>query len=287
MQYRITKCITAYELAQALGLDIIGVKEQQILNLGSLANNEKEVLKFATKNIDEPIAGIVIGFETIKAETVIVSSKPRLDFCRALSFLIEKQYLTHIDNESEIHQTAVISSTATLEASVFIGENTIIEHNVVIHKGTQIGSNCIIRANSVIGSQGFGFEQSQDKTWIRFPHLGSVIIKDNVEIGALNGICVGALDDTVIGEGVKTDNLVHIAHNCNIGKNSILTACTELSGGVTLGENVWMGPNSSTMQKITIADDALIGLASVVTKNVCSGDTVAGSPAKIIKRGNR
>lgn len=287
MQYRITKSITAYELAQALELDFIGVKEQEIKSVGSLANIGQSVLKFSTKNVEEPIDGIVIGIETIEAQAVIVSSKPRLDFCRAVSFLIDEKYLTHIEHSCEIHETAVISANAIIEASVFIGENTIVEHNVVIHKGTRIGSNCIIRSNSVIGSQGFGFEQNQDKTWIRFPHLGSVIIKDNVEIGALNSICVGALDDTVIGEGVKTDNLVHIAHNCIIGSNSILTACTELSGGVTLGESVWMGPNSSTMQKVTIADGALVGLASVVTKNVSAGDIVAGSPAKIIKRGTR
>ena len=94
---------------------------------------------------------------------------------------------------------------------------------------------------------------------------------------------MGALGNTSINDGVKTDNLVHIAHNCKIGKNSILTACSELSGGVQLGENVWLGPNSTIMEKILVGDNALIGIGSLVRKNVKPNTIVAGSPAKFIR----
>ncbi|OZT82165.1 hypothetical protein CIK04_28890 [Vibrio sp. 03_296] len=217
---------------------------------------------------------------------MLLSKNPRLGLLQGrYSFLIDSEVLVRKTSSLVIDNSAIIANSAVIEDGVSIGERTIIEHNVTIHQGTVIGSNTIIRANSVIGAQGFGFEKVM-RDWYRFPHLGRVIIGNNVEIGALNSVCIGALDNTVINDGVKTDNLVHIAHNCQIGKNSILTACTELSGGVFLGEGVWMGPNSSTMQKVSIGDSAVVGLGSVVTKNVEAGNTVAvGHQAKLIKRG--
>lgn len=285
MQYQIIRDINVFELAKALELEFQGSSEQLIKTIGSLANTESEVLKFANNPQEGQLSGVVIGLDGTDAESLILSNNPRLDFCRALQFLIDSDILVKSVLISEIDNSAIIADSAVIEDGVSIGEGTIIEHNVTIHQGSVIGANTIIRANSVIGAQGFGFEKSADGSWFRFPHLGRVVIGNNVEIGALNSVCVGALDNTIINDGVKTDNLVHIAHNCQIGKNSILTACTELSGGVVLGEGVWMGPNSSTMQKVKIDDSAVVGLGSVVTKNVESGNTVAGVPAKVIRRG--
>ena len=284
MQFKVKGQISALELAEALGLQLKGSASQLLLTVGSLSNENSSVLKFTNKLEKQYLNGIVIGSKDNNAESLIVSDNPRLDFCRALQYLLDISILINDSAESVINHTALISATATIESGVSIGQNSIIEHNVTIHKGTVIGDNTIIRSNSVIGAQGFGFEKSTGGSWIRFPHLGRTIIGSNVEIGALNSICVGALENTVISDGVKTDNLVHIAHNCQIGKNSILTACTELSGGVILGEGVWMGPNSSTLQKIKIGDSAVVGLGSVVTKNVDSGHIVAGIPAKVIRR---
>ncbi|TMP36649.1 UDP-3-O-(3-hydroxymyristoyl)glucosamine N-acyltransferase [Pseudoalteromonas rubra] len=285
MQYQIIRDISVSEMAQALGLSFEGAGEQLVKTIGSLANTQSRVLKFANKPQEGQLNGIIIGLDGTEAESLIISENPRLDFCRALQFLIDSGTLVKSVISSEIDKSAVIADSAVIEDGVSIGKGTIIEHNVTIHQGSVIGDNSIIRANSVIGAQGFGFEKSDDGSWVRFPHLGRVIIGNNVEIGALNSVCVGALDNTVIHDGVKTDNLVHIAHNCQIGKNSILTACTELSGGVVLGEGVWMGPNSSTMQKVKIDDSAVVGLGSVVTKDVESGNIVAGVPAKVIRRG--
>ncbi|KPM84278.1 UDP-3-O-(3-hydroxymyristoyl)glucosamine N-acyltransferase [Pseudoalteromonas lipolytica] len=284
MQYRVEGEITALGLAEALGLQLKGSKTQLLLTVGSLSNENSSVLKFTNKQQEKYLNGIVIGDKDNNAESLIISDNPRLDFCRALQYLVDVSILVNDSIESSIHQTAIIADSAVIESGVNIGKNSVVEHNVTIHKGSVIGENTIIRSNTVIGAQGFGFEKNADGSWIRFPHLGRVIIGSNVEIGALNSVCVGALENTVISNGVKTDNLVHIAHNCQIGENSILTACTELSGGVTLGEGVWMGPNSSTMQKITIGDFAVVGLGSVVTKNVETGHTVAGVPAKVIRR---
>jgi UDP-3-O-[3-hydroxymyristoyl] glucosamine N-acyltransferase len=285
MIYNITKSINAHELSSALNLEVVGDKLQNILDVDSLNNNNSNVLTFSNKLSEKTLSGIVIGFLSQGSQTLIISDNPRFDFCRALKFLIENSFLTLSLPATEIHQTAIIADSAQIESGVVIGENTVIEHNVVLHKGTKIGANCIIRANTVIGAQGFGFEKGLDGCWLRFPHLGQVIIHDNVEIGALNSLCVGAIGNTVISSGVKTDNLVHIAHNCSVGKNTILTACTELSGGVILGDNVWIGPNSSTMQKVKIGNNVMVGLASTVTKNIEDGLVVMGSPARVLRKG--
>ena len=286
MRYFIDKEVSVAEISKNLKLPIIGNTEQEIKKIGSLTSNGKGTLKFASKKGLPFIDGIVVGFESQEADTLLVSENPRLDFCRVLNYLINADLLVEENLKSTISESATVASSAVIENNVIVGDNSIIEANVVIHSGSIIGSDCIIRAGSVIGSQGFGFEQKEDSTWLRFPHLGRVIVHDNVEIGALNSVCIGALDNTVIYSGVKTDNLVHIAHNCKVGSNSILTACTELSGGVTLGRSVWMGPNSSVLQKINIGDHAMVGIGSVVTKDVAAFHTVAGVPAKIIKRGS-
>lgn len=283
--YTMTSPISASDLARVLGLEIQGNNTQKIIRIATLSDLEVQVLRFSNKLVTEDIAGVTIGPIGSQCETLLVSENPRLDFCRALAYLIDAGYLRDCDDSPDISNTAIIANSAVIENGVKIGDNSIVEHNAVIHRNTQIGKNCIIRANTVVGAQGFGFEQdSNTGEWTRFPHLGRVIINDNVEIGALNSICVGAIEDTIIDNGVKTDNLVHIAHNCSIGANSILTACAELSGGVSLGAGVWVGPNASIMQKVTIGDNAMVGLGTVVTKNVEDGNVVAGVPAKVVNR---
>ena len=283
MKIMLETTIMASDLAAKLSLKIAGNPRQHLIAISDLTSTESDTLKFSASSSGEYLNGIVIAPVSMKAETVLISDNPRLDFCKALNFLLDSGRLLIPTRETVIHPTCYVAESAILEEGVTIGANSIIEHNVVIHKNTCIGENCIIRANSVIGAQGFGFQQDFDGKWIRFPHLGAVMIGNNVEIGALNSVCVGSLGNTKIGSGVKTDNLVHIAHNCTIGDNSILTACAELSGGVSLGENVWIGPNSTITEKVTIGKNALVGIGSLVRKNVAAGTIVAGSPAKFLK----
>lgn len=283
MKIQLNKTFLANELSKSLSLKIEGDINQKFNSISNIDDTENSSLKFTKKSSNEYLKGVIIGPSGTKAETLIISDNPRLDFCKALNYFINNNELIFTSRESSIHSSSYIAKTAIIEEGVHIGANSVIEHNVVIHKNSTIGRNCIIRSNSVVGAQGFGFEQDLDGKWIRFPHLGAVDIGDNVEIGALNSVCVGALGNTSINDGVKTDNLVHIAHNCKIGKNSILTACSELSGGVQLGENVWLGPNSTIMEKILVGDNALIGIGSLVRKNVKPNTIVAGSPAKFIR----
>jgi len=125
-------------------------------------------------------------------------------------------------------------------------------------------------------SDGFGFDFEEDGTPVRIPHIGNVIIGNNVEIGAKNTIARGTIDNTVIANNVKIDDQVHIAHNCFIGNNTIITACVEISGSVTIGENCWIGPNCSIIQKVTIGDNTTIGIGSIITKDIEANKKIMG-----------
>jgi len=147
------------------------------------------------------------------------------------------------------------------------------------------GSNVHIGLNCSIGGEGFGnIRDDKDGSWVRFPHYGNVILENNVLLGDNNTITRGTLGDTIIGQGVKTDCGVHIAHNSVIGNNCMFAAHAMVSGGVTMGENCWIGPSSSIIHKARIGDNVFIGIGSNVIKDIPDNVVVAGNPAKIIKK---
>ena len=161
--------------------------------------------------------------------------------------------------------------TAGIHLSVTIPDWVIIGKNVSIHEGV------------TIGSQGFGFEKDQDDNWLHIPHIGKVIIGDDVEIFEGTNICRGTVNDTIIGKGTKIDALCHIGHNVVIGENCIITAHCMI-GGCVIGNRVWVGPNSSIIQKVKIADDVLIGMGSNVVEDILQPNTVwAGNPARFFR----
>ena len=237
-------------------------------------NASNQVACITTVNPDEKDA---------KIGGYILSSNPRLDFIRALNFLSESIGFATWDKPAQVHPTAVIGQNVVIEAGCVIEANAIIEHNVVLHAGTRIGNNSRIRSCSSIGGDGFGYERLEDGTPLHFPHLGGVFIGNNVEIGACTTVARGTLSDTVIEDNVKIDNLVHVAHNCLIQRGAFIIACAELSGGVVVGRNAWVAPNSCTHQKVNIGDGSIVGLGAVVTKDVPPNSVYAGNPAKKIR----
>jgi UDP-3-O-[3-hydroxymyristoyl] glucosamine N-acyltransferase LpxD len=202
---------------------------------------------------------------------------------RALARLEESRGFERNEAEPVVDPSVQIGSNAVIEPGVTIGPRTRIEHGVVLHSGVRIGERCVIKANSVIGGDGFGFERDEKGRPIRFIHLGSVVIHDDVEIGALNTVVRGSLGDTVVGARTKADDHVHIAHNVTIGEDCLITACAEISGGVKIGNRVWIGPNAAIMQKVEIGDDVIVGLGAVITKSVEPGLTVTGNPAEELR----
>ena len=210
----------------------------------------------AHKMIRASDAGLIICCEPSKynKKTIFVSN-PRLWFIKVVrEFFLPRE-------PPGIHPSAVINYEC-----------------VEMGKNVRIGPNC------TIGFDGFGFEQDEDGSYHRFPHIGRVIIGDDVEIEANTCIDRGALGDTIIGSGTKIDNLVHVAHNVEIGKNCLIVALTCLGGGVIIEDGSYVGIGASIRNQMKIGEKAFIGMGAVVVKDVEPGITVIGNPARPMKR---
>jgi len=221
---------------------------------------------------------------------VLACHKPKLAFIMAVDhFFADRTNImwptegenvssnARIGKNVQLAPGVVIGSQVLIDDDVIIGPNTIIA-NCQIRKGTRIGANCSI------GLPGFGFEKDEDGVYHRFPHIGGIIIHQNVEIGSNTCIDRGSIGNTIIGSGVKIDNLVHIAHNVVIGPNSLIIANTMIGGSVTIDENVWVAPSVSVMNQINIGHSAVLGLGAVVLKDVDEMTVMVGNPAKLLRK---
>lgn len=296
IRLRPVRDLTALEVAVFLGAELIG-KNCQIKTVTPLSVPVDDSLTFSKNKLSgEFLAGIhnvsIITSavpDSPGAHAYIIVDNPRLAFAKVLAeFFVEKKksgigQFTAIDPTAKIGRNVIIGNGCTIGRNVEIGDYSEIHNNVVLADNVKIGKHCRVKSNSVIGEKGFGFPVVEDGTPIELPHLASVRIADYVEIGALNTIVGGALSDTIIHSHVKTDDHVHIAHNCIIGEKTLITACAEISGSVTIGENCWLGPNSSIMNKATIGRNSTIGLGAVVLKDVPSGAIMAGNPARVLR----
>src|SRR5690606_13685363 len=163
--------------------------------------------------------------------------------------------------------------------NVMIGDNCIIYAGVKIYDDCIIGNNCIIHAGAVIGSDGFGFAQQEDKTYKKIHQLGNVILEDDVEIGANTAIDCGTFGSTIIRKGAKIDNLVQIAHNCEIGENTAIAGQSGMAGSCKVGKNCKFAGQVGLAGHLTIGDNVQIGAQSGVSKSVKSNEILFSSPA--------
>ena len=271
-----------------------------------LANPKYEDFLYTTK------ASVIIVNESLVLKSKIATTLIRVpDAYAAFATLLTKYQEMKNENLVGIQSPSFIASTAKLGEQNFIaafayigenvktgnnvkifpnaviGENVSIGNNVTIHAGVIIYSDCVlgnnitIHAGSIIGSDGFGFAPNADGSYQKIPQLGNVIIEDDVEIGSNTTIDRATIGSTIIKKGVKIDNLIQIAHNVEIGENTVIAAQVGISGSTKIGKGVMMGGQSGTIGHIFIADGIKIAARTGITKDFKeAGITLSGYPAR-------
>ena len=191
----------------------------------------------------------------------------------------------HIGNNVVIEEGTKIFQYCKIESNSYIGRNciinkgTIIKPNVTIHSNTKIGKNCKIKSSTVIGSSGFGLVTTDEGVHHHIPHVGNVIIEDDVIIGSGCTIDRATINETIIGKGTKFDNQVHIGHNVQIGENCIICAQVAVGGSTKIYNNVIIGGQTGIIDNLSIYDNAIIGPKSFVVKSIKKSLYVSGNPA--------
>jgi len=302
---------TIKALAEWLDVRYDGDGDYFITDLACLSNATKDSLSFCVgkqyeKKLSDTRAGCVLLTEvnnTLFSGNKLITSDPYLCYAK-ISYLFRKKNHT----SSSIHPSAIIADSVSLGNNISIGPNTVIESgvkidsdcfigansfigedshigfnttiypNVNIYHDVHIGIDCILHSGSVVGADGFGFAPSKEG-WQKIYQLGGVRIGNKVEVGANSAIDRGALDHTILEDGVKIDNQVQIAHNVNIGEHTAIAASTAIAGSTIIGKRCTIAGAVGIVGHITIADGVHVTAMSMITKSITqSGSYSSGVP---------
>jgi len=227
-------------------------------------------------------ATLLTKYQEMKNENLVGIQTP--SFIASTAQLGEQNFIAAFAYVGENVQTG---NNVKIFPNAVIGENVSIGNNVTLHAGVIIYSDCVlgnnvtIHSGSIIGSDGFGFAPKADGSYQKIPQLGNVIIEDDVEIGSNTTIDRATIGSTIIKKGVKIDNLIQIAHNVEIGENTVIAAQVGISGSTKIGKGVMMGGQSGTIGHLTIADGIKIAARTGITKDFKeAGITLSGYPAR-------
>jgi UDP-3-O-[3-hydroxymyristoyl] glucosamine N-acyltransferase len=308
--------MTVSELAQRLNIEYQGNGDQRILSVASFKTATTSDLCFLQSDAYLPQllnsqCGAVIVPDGFDQETStaarLIAKNPHKTFVEAI-YLLKPELSPEAVYQTDIHPSAQIDNSAVLGEHIQIGANCIIGKRVTIGNNVRIGAGCIVQdgvhigdrshlvsnvtlchditlgervilhPGVVIGSDGFGLVYDAGE-WIKIPHLGSVKIGDRVEIGANTTVDRGALDNTVIENGVKLDNLIQVAHNVHIGENTAIAACVGIAGSAIIGKNCRISGAAVVLGHLTVTDNVTITAMSLVTKSIKqSGTYSSGTP---------
>lgn len=304
---------TLAELAERVGAELRGDAEHRISGVSTLRNAGPQHASFLTnrryaKELAATRAGVVI-LAAADAEAcpshLLITDNPHAAFARvATLFAPEERW------PAGVHPTAVIDAEARIAPDASVGAHCAIAEGAVIEAGARIGPGCVVGRGAYIGAQstliarvtvgpqvrigkrvvlhpgvvvgadGFGFAQDQG-AWIKVPQLGSVVIEDDVDVGANTTIDRGALEDTVIEQGVKIDNLVQVAHNCRIGEHTVIAGCTGIAGSTRIGRRCAIGGAVGLGGHLSVPDDVMLTGMTMVTKSLPGpGVYSSGLPAE-------
>ena len=305
---------TVKKIAKLINGNIIGESDKYILGICDIKKGRPNYISYLhdekySKYMDNTLSDIVVvnqNFDSTQYndKTFIKVLNPALAFIRILDLFYPDKPIKH-----SIHKTSIIDSNAVISKNVFIGPNVVIESNVEIQNnvsigaGSFIGENSIISSNSkirpnvtiynstivknnvtidsgtIIGANGFGTIRNDDKHHV-MPHVGRVIIEDDVLIGA--GCCIdrGTINDTIIGSGSKLDNQIQIAHNVIIGKGCLIAAQVAIAGSTNIGNFVTLAGQVGVIGHLNIGDNTVVASKSAVYQSLPSNSFVSGTPAR-------
>lgn len=277
----------AKEIAKYINGTIVGDPDKKVIKPGYLSTAEKNDITYCYLKNDErdleaishTNAGIVICQEQLrkkitklkKKPTLILSSSAKYDFAKVLQhFFIE-------DNRG-------ISSNTSIGKHVKLGEEVDVHAGVVIYDGTTLGNRVTVRANAVLGTEGLDYGRNEAGALARVPHMSSLIIQDDVDIGSNTTIQKGILRPTIIKKGSKIGPNCNIGHEVSLGKNCMITGMTLIAGATKIGDNTFVAPHSTIKNSITIGKNVFVGIGSLVINDVPDNITVVGRPAVEIKK---
>ncbi|MGH9949089.1 MAG: UDP-3-O-(3-hydroxymyristoyl)glucosamine N-acyltransferase [Pyrinomonadaceae bacterium] len=286
----------ASEIAKLVGGKLRGSADPEIDSIADFDVGTEGSIVFADRPRSERTnASCVITspeIDNLQFPTCIIVAKPKLAFAKAAAILHPVQPFepsisnlafvamsanvddaasiapfVSISERSSIGRGSVIKSGARIGHDVTIGTNCVIHSNAVIQDRCTLGNNVIVHAGAVIGSDGFGYVSDEDGSHLKFPQIGTVVVEDDVEIGANSCIDRGALGETRIGEGTKIDNLVQIAHNVQIGKRCLIVSLSGISGSSILEDDVVLAGQVGIADHVTLKKGVIIGAKSAVFPN--------------------
>lgn len=311
--------ITAFDIANRVRGHLEGDGSRAVRGIETLDNATSDMLSWVGSpdyalKVAKSQAGVLLlppDLDSPPGKTVILVADPDLAMCDVLKMFAPPQDSV----EQGIHPSAVIGRDAVVdncaigpqvfvginarigEGSVLysgvsigrdthIGRNCVLWPNVVVREGVTIGNNVIIHANSTIGADGFSYIQREGRH-VRVPQIGTVVIEDDVEIGANTTIDRARSGATRVRRGTKIDNLVMVAHNCDIGEGSLLAALTGIAGSTKLGKYVVCGGQAGIIDHLDVGDGVQIGANSCVLNDIPAGQLVRGTPAREVTRFGR
>jgi UDP-3-O-[3-hydroxymyristoyl] glucosamine N-acyltransferase len=308
------------ELAAQFDCELVGDPDLTIENVAGLQNAGPTSLsflsnpKFRAQLRETRAAAVILRAEDAEASPVaaLISDDPYADYARMAAVIHPPpRYAPGIDASAVVAASAEVSPSAHIAANVSIGDRSRIGDNVYVGPGTVVGPDCrvgndsrlianvtlvrdvqlghrgILHPGAVIGSDGFGNAMTP-RGWIKVPQLGGVRIGDDVEIGANTTVDCGAIDDTVIEDGVRIDNLCHIGHNVHIGAHTAVAGMSGISGSATVGKRCMLAGQSGIVGHITVCDDVVVSGKAVISKDITEPGVYAGTfTAEPVREWNR
>lgn len=313
MEFKVT------EIASFLNGEVVGDENTTVNSVSKIEEGKPGTLAFLSNlkyenYIYSTNASVVLVNKNFIPKNPVKTTLIKVDnayqaFASLLELYIQarQQVKTGIELPSFIHETAMVGKDIYLGAFAYLGSKSVVGNNtkiypqvyigdnvkigkeciiyagVKIYSDTVIGDRCIIHSGAVIGSDGFGFAPQKDGSYKKIPQIGNVILEDEVEIGANSTIDCGTMDSTIIKKGTKLDNLVQIAHNCQIGENTVIAALAGIAGSTKIGNGGKIGGQVGIAGHLVIGDNVGIGAQSGVVKSVEDNQVLLGSPALNIK----